>query len=263
MKIGFIGGGQMAQAMIDGLLTNDSKQIINIHGGSSRTKNYAQVRGLNYVTSNELVAKESDVIILACLPQHLSVVADEIKQALSNKTIISVLGGVSLASLAAHLGNQVAISRVLPNTPVNVNAGTIAYAHNQYLLNQENAQETVEKFLAQLGSIYQVSEDQFSIFSALAGSSPAFIDLFIDAMAQAGVKYGLPKDQAIKIVTQTMLGTALQVQNSNQTPRELAAAVASPGGSTIAGFLAMEEYGLPTAIVKGIDATIAKDQAVD
>ncbi|CAH0417387.1 pyrroline-5-carboxylate reductase [Periweissella fabaria] len=263
MKIGFIGGGQMAQAMISGILNTNSEQVINIHGGSIRTEKYAHAHGLNYVESNKQVALESDVVILACLPQHLTAVAAEIKSVLTTQVIISVLGGVTLATLSTALGDNVAISRVLPNTPVNVNAGTIAYIHNEPLLAQSESANQVDTLLQQLGSSYLVSEDQFSIFSALAGSSPAFIDLFIDAMAQAGVKYGLPKDQAIAIVTQTMLGTALQVQASNQTPRELAAAVASPGGSTIAGFLAMEEYGLPTAVVKGIDATIAKDQAVD
>lgn len=263
MKIGFIGGGQMAQAMISGLLSANPDQVINIHGGSSRTKQYAQTHGLNYSPTNQQVASESDMVILACLPQHLATVATEIKPVLTNQVVISVLGGVSLATLNAALGESVAISRVLPNTPVNVNAGTLAYIHNAPLMAQASRQIQVEDLLKQLGATYLVAEAQFSIFSALAGSSPAFIDLFIDAMAQAGVKYGLPKDQAVAIVTQTMLGTALQVQSSSQTPRELAAAVASPGGSTIAGFLAMEEYGLPTAIVKGIDATVAKDQAVD
>lgn len=263
MKIGFIGGGQMAQAMISGLLSANPDQVINIHGGSARTQTYAQAHGLNYLPTNQQVASESDVIILACLPQHLPTVASEIKAVLTKQVVISVLGGVSLATLNAALGTTVAISRVLPNTPVNVNAGTLAYIHNAPLMAQPASQTQVEDLLKQLGATYLVAETQFSIFSALAGSSPAFIDLFIDAMAQAGVKYGLPKDQAVAIVTQTMLGTALQVQSSTQTPRELAATVASPGGSTIAGFLAMEEYGLPTAIVKGIDATVAKDQAVD
>lgn len=263
MKIGFIGGGQMAQAMVAGIRNVHPDQEILIHGGSQRTTNYAKEANLTYVVSNQMVAEGSDVIILACLPQHLAQVATEIKDVLNKQVIISVLGGVSLATLTAHLGEQIAISRVLPNTPVSVNLGTIAYSHNAQLLARSTEVNLVDTLIQQLGQGYPISEAQFSVFSALAGSSPAFIDLFIDAMAQAGVKHGLPKGQAVAIVTQTMLGTATQVKLSSQSPRDLAAAVASPGGSTIAGFLAMEAAGFPTAVVAGIDATIAKDQQVD
>lgn len=263
MKIGFIGGGQMAQAMITGLRNQMPNQKIMIHGGSQHTADYAANAELNYVDSNLIVAQESDVIILACLPQHLKQVANEIKNVLNDQVIISVLGGISLATLTKQLGDSVLISRILPNTPVSVNLGTIAYKHGNQLLQQPEKVQQVNELVAVMGQGYATDEDQFSVFSALAGSSPAFIDLFIDAMAQAGVKHGVSKAQSVAIVAQTMLGTATQVLKSEMSPRDLATGVASPGGSTIAGFLAMEAAGFPTAVVAGIDATIAKDQSVD
>lgn len=264
MEIGFIGGGQMAQAMIAGLLQNDSTQKIYIHGGASnRTEAYAASAGIEYLPSNEAVVAASDIIVLAVLPQQLNDVATEIRSKIADRVVVSVLGGVSLATLATQLGSDALILRTLPNVNVAVNSGMIAIAGNTNFQRHPEAREQVRSFLGTLGSTMALPEAEFSTFSALAGSSPAFIELFVDGMAQAGVKHGMDKAMATQIVAQAMIGTARMIQNSPQSPRDLAASVASPGGSTIAGFLAMEEAGLTTAVVKGIDATIAKDQAVD
>jgi len=110
-----------------------------------------------------------------------------------------------------------------------------------------------------IGSTTTLAEDQFGVFSALAGSSPAYIDFFIDSLSRAGVKHGLSKDQATQIAAQATLGSAKMVLESDKIPFALIDQVASPGGSTVAGLLAMEEAGLMTAVVKGIDATIKRD----
>jgi pyrroline-5-carboxylate reductase len=254
----------MAQAMITGLLRNDSTQKIYIHGGASkRTEAYAASAGIEYLQSNEAVVSASDIVILAVLPHQLATVAAEIRTKLADRIVISVLGGVSLTTLEDHLGYDALILRTLPNVNVAVNSGMIAIAGNANLQRHQEAREQVRSFLGTLGSTMPLPEDEFSTFSALAGSSPAFIELFVDAMAQAGVKHGMDKDMATQIVAQAMIGTARMIQSSPQSPRDLAAAVSSPGGSTIAGFLAMEEAGLTSAVVKGIDATIEKDRSVD
>ena len=111
-----------------------------------------------------------------------------------------------------------------------------------------------------IGQTIALKESDFSTFVALAGSSPAFVYFYIDSMAKAGVKYGLKKDAAVKIAAQAVLGSAANVLQSSKSPQDLVDDVCSPGGTTIAGLLAMEEAGFMRAVVKGIDATIAKDQ---
>lgn len=125
MEIGFIGGGQMAQAMIAGLLQNDSTQKIYIHGGASnRTEAYAASAGIEYLPSNEAVVAASDIIVLAVLPQQLNDVAVEIRSKIADRVVVSVLGGVSIATLEAQLGHDALILRTLPNVNVAVNASS-------------------------------------------------------------------------------------------------------------------------------------------
>ena len=145
----------------------------------------------------------------------------------------------------------------MPNVNVAINAGMIAYAANDAVAGQLDG---LLDLLNVLGKTVSLPEEQFSTFVALAGSSPAFIYLFIDSLARAGVKYGLEKDQATAIAAQAVMGSAKNVLASDQSPFDLIDQVSSPGGTTVAGLLAMEEAGLMTAVVKGVDATIAKDR---
>jgi len=262
MKIGFIGVGGMAQAIIGGLLKAKTFAPSDIIVHSHRPESYgpyAKAHGLQVATSNPDVAAASDLVVLAVTPNVANDVLQEVADQLADgeKTLISIVAGLSLADMANVVGENVPVLRTLPNVNVEVGAGMTAVAANAHLTGDDLA--AALRVFNTIGSTTTLAEDQFGVFSALAGSSPAYIDFFIDSLSRAGVKHGLSKDQATQIAAQATLGSAKMVLESDKIPFALIDQVASPGGSTVAGLLAMEEAGLMTAVVKGIDATIKRD----
>lgn len=263
MTIGFIGAGNMARAMISGLLAKKAVAPTDIvlHGGQPlHYEPYAAKIGAKALASNQAVAETADIVFLAVSPKLGEPILQAIGSTLEKRhvPVVSMLTGVSMATLEKALGSHdQPVLRIMPNVNVAINAGMIAYAANDAVAGQLDG---LLDLLNVLGKTMSLPEEQFSTFVALAGSSPAFIYLFIDSLARAGVKYGLEKDQATAIVAQAVMGSAKNVLASDQSPFDLIDQVSSPGGTTVAGLLAMEEAGLMTAVVKGVDATIAKDR---
>lgn len=263
MTIGFIGAGNMARAMISGLLAKKAVAPTDIvlHGGQPlHYEPYAAKIGAKALASNQAVAETADIVFLAVSPKLGEPILQAIGSTLKKRhvPVVSMLTGVSVATLEKALGSHdQPVLRIMPNVNVAINAGMIAYAANDAVAGQLDG---LLDLLNVLGKTMSLPEEQFSTFVALAGSSPAFIYLFIDSLARAGVKYGLEKDQATAIVAQAVMGSAKNVLASDQSPFDLIDQVSSPGGTTVAGLLAMEEAGLMTAVVKGVDATIAKDR---
>ena len=263
MTIGFIGAGNMARAMISGLLAKKAVAPTDIvlHGGQPlHYEPYAAKIGAKALASNQAVAETADIVFLAVSPKLGEPILQAIGSTLKKRhvPVVSMLTGVSMATLEKALGSHdQPVLRIMPNVNVAINAGMIAYAANDAVAGQLDG---LLDLLNVLGKNMSLPEEQFSTFVALAGSSPAFIYLFIDSLARAGVKYGLEKDQATAIVAQAVMGSAKNVLASDQSPFDLIDQVSSPGGTTVAGLLAMEEAGLMTAVVKGVDATIAKDR---
>lgn len=263
MTIGFIGAGNMARAMISGLLAKKAVAPTDIvlHGGQPlHYEPYAAKIGAKVLASNQAVAETADIVFLAVSPKLGEPILQAIGSTLKKRhvPVVSMLTGVSMATLEKALGSHdQPVLRIMPNVNVAINAGMIAYAANDAVAGQLDG---LLDLLNVLGKTMSLPEEQFSTFVALAGSSPAFIYLFIDSLARAGVKYGLEKDQATAIVAQAVMGSAKNVLASDQSPFDLIDQVSSPGGTTVAGLLAMEEAGLMTAVVKGVDATIAKDR---
>lgn len=261
MKIGFIGVGGMAQAIIEGLLNAQafapSEILVHSHR-PAHYQAYAQDHGLVAVDSNQAIVRDSDLVVLAVTPNVAGDVLTEIADAFTPaKTLISIVAGLTLDGLAQRVGDQIPTLRTLPNVNVAIGAGMTAVAANRQLTGDRLV--AAQGVFEAIGSTTVLAEDQFGIFSALAGSSPAYIDFFIDSLSRAGVKYGLSKEQATQIAAQATLGSAQMVLKSDKIPFALIDQVASPGGSTVAGLLAMEEAGLMTAVVKGIDATVKRD----
>ena len=263
MTIGFIGAGNMARAMISGLLAKKAVAPTDIvlHGGQPlHYEPYAAKIGAKALASNQAVAETADIVFLAVSPKLGEPILQAIGSTLKKRhvPVVSMLTGVSVATLEEALGSHdQPVLRIMPNVNVAINAGMIAYAANDAVAGQLDG---LLDLLNVLGKTVSLPEEQFSTFVALAGSSPAFIYLFIDSLARAGVKYGLEKDQATAIAAQAVMGSAKNVLASDQSPVDLIDQVSSPGGTTVAGLLAMEEAGLMTAVVKGVDATIAKDR---
>lgn len=260
MKIGFIGVGSMAQAIIQGLLKAKlvPAENILIHSAhQAHYENYADKFGLTPQATNLDVAKNSDFVVLAVVPAIAKAVLAEIRSALTkDKVLVSIVSGVSLERLAELTNYDLPILRTLPNINSEFGQGMTAVAVNENLAGDQKDQ-ALSIFKA-TGEISELPETLFPVFSAISGSAVAYIDFFIDALSRAGVKYGLSKEAATKIAAQTTFGSADALMQSGKTPAEMIDKVCSPGGDTIAGALAMEEAGFLSSVVKGIDATIDK-----
>lgn len=260
MKIGFIGAGNMGRAIIDGWLKMKAVVPADIYVHSAHASSYepyAKANGLNAMESNLAVANAADVVVLAIKPNIALDTLKAVQPALTaGKWVITMVSGLSLADYAT-VAPDVPVLRIMPNVNVAIGAGMTALIGNAALSADQYA--AGQKLFDAIGETSEVAEKDFSTFSALAGSSPAYVYFFIDAMARAGVKHGLSKAAATKIAAQATLGSAEMVLKSDKIPFDLIDQVSSPGGTTVAGLLAMEEAGFMTSVVKGIDATIAKE----
>lgn len=260
MKIGFIGVGAMARAIIEGLLKAKFIEANDILVHSQHKESYvpyAQEHGLTSCDTNSELTQKSDVVVIGVVPGVVKPVLNEIAGTLNpTQPVISMASGITLDRLEELTDYNQPILRILPNVNSAFNAGMTAVAANENLTGDNL--EYAMKFVASLGEVSEMPESQFANFSAISGSAVAYIDFFIDALSRAGVKYGFTKDVATKIAAQTTLGSAQSLIESGETPAEIIDKVCSPGGDTIAGLLAMEQAGLLNAVVKGIDATIEK-----
>lgn len=260
MKIGFIGVGNMAGAIIKGLLKHgfDGQDVLVHSAHQSNYETFAKKFGVQAVQSNLEIAQGSDIIVLAVKPYVIGTVIDEIKSVIKgDQLVVSIASGVSVEEIEQLIGRKVPILRTMPNVNVEIGEGMTAVVGNGQL-DEEPFKKGVKLFEA-IGSTMAMEEKDFPIFSAIAGSAPAYAFLFMDALSRAGVKYGLTKDAATKIAAQMVKGSAEMILESNEVPYALIDKVSSPGGTTVAGLLAMEEAGFTTAVVKGIDATVGKE----
>lgn len=260
MKIGFIGTGNMSRHMIAGFLQKGiaAADIFVSAANFDKLVAYATPLGLSVCQTNVEVTEKCDYLFLGVKPVVAPVVLAEIAPFIrpDEQLILSFMASVTLADLENGLG-PVNLFRLMPNLNVAVNAGSIALAHTD-TVDAEDLSEVTD-LLTLLGSVYPFAEKDFSTFVALAGSSPAFIYVMIDAMSRAAVKYGLPKPLATKIAAEVVAGSGKLCAASNASPWELVDQVSSPGGSTVEGVLALQEFGFPTAITKAMEATLEKD----
>ncbi|KRM54350.1 pyrroline-5-carboxylate reductase [Lacticaseibacillus sharpeae JCM 1186 = DSM 20505] len=265
MRIGFIGVGNMARAIIDGLLANKTVagSDLYLHSGHiEHYGDYAQTIGAHVMNDNAAVVANSDIVVLAVKPKIYGRVLDVLQPAFAEHKVVlaSIVSGVSLAELSQHVPAGQPIVRLLPNLNVKIGAGMTAYAINDAA--EDDAQTVLGLFDA-IGKTMELNEDDFSTFVALAGSAPAFAYLFIDAMARAGVKHGISKADAVRIAAQTVAGSAEMVLAGTTSPSDLIDQVCSPNGSTIRGYLTMEDKGFSSSVVAGLDATIARENGGD
>ena len=264
MKLGFIGAGNMARAIINGLIAEQkiSGEDVYIHSAhKSSYESYAKEKWLNPCESNSDVVKNAEIVFLAVKPIVAKDVLEEVSTEFERKNpvLVSMVTGVSIAELADALHFPAAkIIRIMPNVNVEIGEGMTALKAGEKVTETESSEVT--DLFDSIGKTTEMEEKDFSTFVALAGSSPAYVYLFIDAISRSGVKYGLSKRQATEIAAQAVLGSALKVLEASKSPMDLVDDVCSPGGTTVAGLLAMEEYGFTTSVIKGLDATVAKDK---
>ncbi|MCH6257227.1 pyrroline-5-carboxylate reductase [Puniceicoccaceae bacterium K14] len=233
MKVGFLGAGNMARAMAQGLLDNKTcspNELYCLSGSGSSAGRLATDLGIVLANTRSDLFTQSDIIILAFKPQHLETVTKEEAASANNKLVISVLAGRTLESLRTTFPDAANCVRVMPNTPSKIGQGVSTYCFQEEPTNKH--QEQVTSLLTALGTAHPVKEEQLHIATAINGCGPAVFFQFIDFLAQAAQSRGLPKDLAIQLATETGLGSLALMQASDKSPEELVREVVSPNGVT-------------------------------
>ena len=252
---GFIGAGKMATAMIRGMLrVGVPAEAISASDPDAATR-AALVAGSGISThgSNAEVAARSDVLVLAVKPPTMADVLEELRPSLTaDHLVLSVAAGVSLATLAAGLGADRRIARAMPNTPALVGEGAAAYCLGPAA--REGDEAVVRECLESVGLACRVPEGQLDAVTGLSGSGPAFVYIMIEALADGGVRVGLPRDVAQALAAQTVLGSAKMVLETGLHPGALKDQVTSPAGTTIAGVHALERAGVRAGLIDAVEA---------
>jgi pyrroline-5-carboxylate reductase len=254
-RIAFLGGGNMAEAIIRGLVREDSAAMLMIAELSAErrvwlAKTYPDAR---VVESCADAAAWGDVVILAVKPQQAEIVLNDIKQSISSdKLIVSIMAGVRAASIEEALGSATRVVRVMPNTPALVGAGATAICAGTMATATDL--DLVDAIFARTGLVVRVDEKQMDAVTGLSGSGPAYVFTFIEALSDAGVKNGLPRDVSAKLALQTVLGAARMLAETGEHPAQLREKVTSPGGTTIAGLHVLESGCFRGTIMDAVDA---------
>lgn len=262
MQYGFIGLGNMASAIIKGMLHTQSFAPVAIYGHTPRPGNVADFlkdTGIGFYPALEELVAAVDVIVLAVKPQVLpSVLPGIAPLPLDGKLVISIAAGKPLAFFEEALGKNTAIARVMPNINAKVGASTSAFTVNSQVTEPQKA--AIQSVFAAIGSVMEIPEHLFPVFSAVAGAAPAFCYMYIDALARAGVRGGMPRKLALEAAASTVLGSAKMVLESGEHPFSLIDQVTSPGGTTIEGICALQRLGFESAVHQAVEAVINKDK---
>ena len=260
---GFIGTGNMASAMISGLVSSKTLkggEIAVFDVDAEKASALAKKFGLGvFETSKELV-KNCSRLVLSIKPNILPLVLSELKDVIkeTDPLVISIAAGKSLSFLEERLFDSVRLIRVMPNINATVGEAVSAFCGNKNATEEDLA--FAEKMCTSFGSAVRLQESMFPLFGVIGGSSPAFAYMFIDAMARAAVKNGMPKAQATEICAQAVLGSAKMILESKEHPMELTDRVCSPGGTTIEGVLSLQKNGFESAVAAAVNAAVEKDK---
>lgn len=260
MKIGFIGCGNMGQAMMSGMLSSGrikaSDVLVSDKSLASRVNTQKQY-GVAVAEKNVELAMIADVIFLAVKPQFYEEVINEIKGALwENKILVSIAPGKTLSWLEEKAGKRVKIVRAMPNTPAMVKEGMTGICGNDLVTEEEL--NTVCNLFNTFSKTEIVNESLMDVVTAVSGSAPAYVFMFIEAMADAAVEGGMPRAQAYTFAAQAVLGSAKMVMETGLHPGQLKDMVCSPGGTTIQAVRVLEEKGMRAAVMDAMKTCLDK-----
>ncbi|MBE5908100.1 MAG: pyrroline-5-carboxylate reductase [Lachnospiraceae bacterium] len=264
-KVGFIGCGNMGSAMIGGILKNGlagKNEIIASCKSEGTKERITKELGITVTLDSTEVAQKADVVFLAIKPYQFDVVLPQINGKLeADQIVISVAAGKTLSMIETALmsidaAGKLKVVRAMPNTPALVGEAMTAITPNANLNEEDIAK--VKALFESFGQVEVVPESMMNAVIGVSGSSPAFIYMLIEAMADAAVVEGMPREQAYKFAAQSVLGSAKMVLETGMHPGALKDAVCSPGGTTIAGVEALEQCGFRGTVMEGIRATVAK-----
>lgn len=260
--IGFIGGGNMGQAMIGGILKSklvDPKAITVADLDTNKLKQIANDFNINTTTDSTELAKKADILILSIKPNIYNIVLNQIKDIInSNQLIITIAAGKSINNIESILGTNKNIVRTMPNTPALVGEGMSALCPNKNI-NEEHL-NIAKSIFASFGKTEVVPEYLIDSVIGVSGSAPAYVFMFIEAMADAAVLGGLPRDKAYVFAAQAVLGSAKMVLETGKHPGELKDMVCSPGGTTIEAVASLEKTGMRSSIIESIKVCMEKSK---
>lgn len=275
IKIGCIGCGMMGGALIKAIAKKvGGEKILLSDGDVEKAKSLALELGANFATSNAQIIENCSHIILAVKPAFFSSVLEQIKDSYNNiakseqknlPIVISIMAGLSIEKIeqmsiqAGISGGLQNILRLMPNLPATVNEGMIALCTKEYVSSEISKEvEFVKEILSCAGKVEQVSEKLMDVVTAVSGSGPAYGFMFIEALADAAVLLGMPRNQAYIYAAQTLKGAAQMVLETSEHPAKLKDAVCSPGGTTIQAVKSLEEKGFRSAVISAVESAYNK-----
>jgi pyrroline-5-carboxylate reductase len=259
-KIGFIGCGNMAKAIVKGVLNSNiflSKDIIVSDINLEMLEKIKLEMGIEITLDNKEVAKKVDYIVLSIKPNMYEKIIQEIKEDIKEKTlVITIAAGITREKAESNFGKKVKLVRVMPNTPALVGEGMSALCPND-MISKEELKE-VQDIFNSFGKTEIMEEKYMNAVTALTGSSPAIVYTFIEALSDAAVLKGLPRDKAYKLASQAVLGSAKMVLETGRHPGELKDAVCSPGGTTIEAMFSLEKNGFRGVVMESFVKCVDK-----
>ncbi len=259
MNYAFIGLGNMASAIIKGMAHSNQFSTDKIYGYDIMDEKAQTLTEFGLIACDSIEkAVGADVVVLAVKPQVLPQVLTVLKNSIFKQPlIISIAAGKEIEYFERQLG-ELPIVRVMPNINAAVGAATSAYTGNKFATSEHK--QLVERLFATVGTITELPEHLFGVFGAVAGASPAFAYMYIDALARVAVAGGMSKQQALDIAASTVFGSAKMILASSEHPWSLIDKVCSPGGTTIEGILSLQSDGFEDAVHRAIAAVIEKDK---
>ena len=251
--IGFIGGGNMAEALIKGLLAQGqpTDRILVADPSPARQTLLGDTYQVKVLGDNRAVAASCRLLVLAIKPQMAMAVVPELAGAVTAEHLtVSLLAGTATATLERLLGGAARVVRAMPNTPALVGCGATAICAGRFAKARDL--EAASTLFRAVGSVCTVDEAQMDAVTGLSGSGPAYVFTVIEALAEGGVKEGLPREVALELATRTVLGAARLVAESGEEPSVLRSRVCSPGGTTLAGLTALEDGKLSATLIEAV-----------
>jgi pyrroline-5-carboxylate reductase len=258
-RIGFLGAGAMAEALAGGLIQAGipAASLVASDPDPARRKRFEEQLGVRAVADNSEAVAGADLVVIAVKPDKVRGVLTSLDGDRARPLWISIAAGVTLDRLKAALSGNARIVRAMPNTPAQVHAGATAFCAN--VLVKEDDRAAVRALFGAVGIVWEApGEDVLDAVTGLSGSGPAYVFVFVEALADAGVRVGLARDVAHRLAVQTVFGSAKLVLESGLHPAQLKDLVASPGGTTIAGLERLEARGLRAALYEAVAAAAAR-----
>ncbi|MGM0902143.1 pyrroline-5-carboxylate reductase [Mesobacillus maritimus] len=263
-KIGFIGCGNMAKAIIGGMIQSGFTSAENIHASN---RSYGNLEEMNQkygivVSQNNLdVARQCEVLFLAVKPNKYSLVIEEIKEMVSeNALIIMIAAGQTIKQNEQRFGKRMKMVRTMPNTPSLVGEGMTAVSTNDLVTVEEK--QVVQNIFESFGKVEFIDEQLMDTASGVSGASPAYGYMFIEALADGAVLQGMPRKQAYTFAAQALLGAAKMVLETELHPGELKDQVCSPGGATIEAVASLEKSGFRSSVIQALNACVEKSKSM-